>query len=277
MFPPDSALVAGLIASPNHGERRGFLRADSIILHYTGMASAAAAIALLCDPAAEVSSHYVVEESGRVVQLVPELRRAWHAGVSCWRGERDMNSASIGVEICNPGHDGGLPPFPDRQIEALIALCHDIIARDAIRPERVLAHSDIAPTRKRDPGERFPWDRLWRGGVGHWVEAEPPDGVALMKHEQEGPPVRGLQTLLALYGYDVEASGVYDARTQTVVAAFQRHFRPAKVDGVADRSTVETLQRLIATSQSPQVAEGESTPSREASLTDRSVPDRKLR
>jgi N-acetylmuramoyl-L-alanine amidase len=245
-FPPDSALVKDVIASPNHGERRNFLRADSIVLHYTGMTSAEAAIALLRDPAAEVSSHYVVEESGRIVQLVPEARRAWHAGLSCWRGERDMNSASIGVEICNPGHDGGSPPFPDCQIEAVIALCRDMTARFAIRPERVLAHSDIAPARKRDPGEVFPWDTLWRAGVGHWVEADPPEDAGLILRGQEGPPARGLQSLLALYGYDIELSGVYDARTQTVVAAFQRHFRPAKVDGVADRSTVETLRRLLA-------------------------------
>jgi len=246
-FSPDSPLVADVLPSPNHGERRNFLRADSIILHYTGMASAEAAIALLRAPSAEVSSHYVVVESGRIVQLVPEARRAWHAGLSCWRGERDMNSASIGVEICNPGHDGGSPPFPDRQIEAVIALCRDIAERCAVRPERVLAHSDIAPARKRDPGEVFPWAELGRAGVGLWVEPDPPEEVGLILRDQEGPPVRGLQTLLALYGYDIEPYGVYDARTQTVVAAFQRHFRPAQVDGVADRSTVEALRRLLAT------------------------------
>ena len=121
--------------------------------------------ALLRDPASQVSSHYVVEETGRIFQLVPEARRAWHAGASCWRGERDMNSVSIGVEICNPGHDGGLPAFPEAQIEAVVALCRDIAARWAVRPERVLAHSDVAPARKRDPGEAFPWGALWRAGV----------------------------------------------------------------------------------------------------------------
>ena len=244
-FSPDCKLVADVLPSPNHGERRNFLRADSIILHYTGMATADSAISLLRDPTTEVSSHYVVEEDGRIVQLVPESRRAWHAGISCWRGERDMNSASIGVEICNPGHEGGSPPFPARQIEAVIALCRDIATRCVIRPERVLAHSDIAPARKRDPGEAFPWEALSRAGVGHWVEADPPQGTGIVARGQEGPPVRGLQSLLALYGYDIDPSGVYDSRTETVVAAFQRHFRPAKVDGVADRSTVETLRRLL--------------------------------
>jgi N-acetylmuramoyl-L-alanine amidase len=243
-FAPDSALVAEVLPSPNHGERKGFARPDSLVLHYTGMPSAAEAVALLRDPKAEVSSHYVVEEDGRIRQLVPEARRAWHAGVSCWRSERDMNSASIGIEICNAGHDGGLPPFPEPQIAATIALCKDIMTRHAIPAERVLAHSDVAPGRKRDPGERFPWKDLAAAGVAVWVEAPPPS-EPLFERGQEGPHVRGLQTLLSLYGYDLEPSGVYDARTQTVVVAFQRRFRPARIDGLADASTVEALRRLL--------------------------------
>ncbi len=244
-FSPDSRLVADVRPSPNQGERRGFASPDSIVLHYTGMSSAAAALNLLRDPVAEVSSHYLVDETGGIVQLVPEARRAWHAGVSYWRGERDMNSASIGIEICNLGHDGGSPAFPDRQIEAVISLCRDIAERCVVRPERILAHSDIAPARKRDPGEAFPWSALWRAGVGHWVEAAGPS-PALFSRGQEGTPVRGLQTLLSLYGFELDANGVYDARTELVVAAFQRHFRPARVDGVADSSTVEALRDLIA-------------------------------
>jgi N-acetylmuramoyl-L-alanine amidase len=243
-FPHDSPLVAEVLPSPNHGERRGFARPDSLVLHYTGMPTAAAAIALLRDSAREVSCHYVVEESGRVVQLVPESRRAWHAGVSCWRGERDMNSASLGIEICNAGHDGGLPDFPEAQIAATIALCKDVISRHGIRPERVLAHSDIAPGRKIDPGERFPWARLAAAGIGLWVEpAAPAEALAARGHE--GPHVRGLQTLLALYGYDLEANGVYDARTETVVAAFQRRFRPERIDGAADGGIVRALRALL--------------------------------
>jgi len=244
VFPADCALVAEVLPSPNHGERRGYARPDSLVLHYTGMPTAAAALALLRDPAREVSCHYVIEEAGRILQLVPEGRRAWHAGVSCWRGERDMNSASIGVEICNVGHDGGLPGFPDVQIAATIALCRDVMSRHRMRPERVLAHSDIAPARKRDPGELFPWARLALEGVGLWVEpSAPSEPLAARGHE--GPHVRGLQTLLALFGYELETNGVYDARMETVVAAFQRRFRPERVDGVADASLVRSLRALL--------------------------------
>ena len=174
-----------------------------------------------------------------------ESRRAWHAGAGVWKGERDLNSASIGVEICNPGHDGGLPPFPRRQIDATIALCRDIASRHAIRPERFLAHSDVAPGRKRDPGERFPWDVLARAGVGHWVEPAPIADGALFGRGQEGPHIRALQAMLSLYGYGLEMSGVYDRATEIVVAAFQRHFRPERVDGAADASTITTLRALI--------------------------------
>jgi N-acetylmuramoyl-L-alanine amidase len=211
------------------------------------MATAKGALDLLRDPKAEVSSHYFIDEDGTILQLVPESRRAWHAGVGVWKGERDLNSASIGIEIVNPGHDGGLPPFGEAGIAATIALCRDIAARHPIRPERILAHSDIAPARKRDPGERFPWDALWRAGVGHWVPPAPKIGPPLFREKEQGPPIRALQALLSLYGYGVELTGVYDAPTRTVVAAFQRHFRPEKVDGEADASTIETLRALLDT------------------------------
>ncbi len=242
---PDSPLAEAFVASPNFGERRGHRRPNALILHYTGMPTAQSALALLCDPAAEVSAHYFVFEDGRVVQLVAEADRAWHAGRGSWKGESDMNSVSIGIEIVNSGHDGGLPDFPDAQVEATIALCRDICARRAIPPERVLAHSDIAPDRKRDPGEAFPWGLLHAGGVGHWVEPAPLSDGSLFRIAEEGPPVRALQAMLALYGYGVEITGVYDAPTRSVVTAFQRHFRPARVDGEADASTVATLKALI--------------------------------
>jgi len=244
-FPPDSPLVTRVAPSPNFGERRGYARPDCIVLHYTGMPTAESALALLTAPAGNVSCHYFIWEDGEIAQLVPEHKRAWHAGIGQWSGVRDVNSASIGVEIVNPGHDGGLPAFPQAQIDATIALVRNIAARWAIRPERVLAHSDLAPARKRDPGERFPWNALARAGVGHWVEPAPIVDGPLFGPGQEGPPVRALQAMLALYGYGIELTGVYDAPTRAVVAAFQRHFRPARVDGEADASTVATLRALI--------------------------------
>jgi N-acetylmuramoyl-L-alanine amidase len=179
--------------------------------------------------------------------MVAEEMRAWHAGAAIWAGEPDINSASIGIEVHNPGHDGGYPDFPGVQLRAVAALCKDIIARHGIRPERVLAHSDVAPARKQDPGEKFPWGPLAAAGIGHWVPpvaviaAEPGMGVGVT-----GPLVADVQLLLARYGYGIEATGVIDGQTEKVVTAFQRHFRPERVDGRIDQSTIATLQRLLA-------------------------------
>ena len=246
-FNPDSALVRTVRASPNHGEREDNKAPDSIILHYTGMATEEAALGRLCDPAAEVSCHYAVRADGEIVQLVPEARRAWHAGKSYWTGERDMNSVSIGIELMNGGHDFGLPAYPEAQIAALIGLCHDIGSRHAILPSRILAHSDIAPFRKRDPGEHFPWGQLAEAGVGHYVLPQRPGEDAPLKRGASGEQVEGLQGMLAIYGYDISVTGLYGKKTEVIVAAFQRHFRPSLVDGRADRSTVATLRELMAT------------------------------
>ncbi len=243
-FEPDSATVASVVPSPNHDERAA--RADILLLHYTGMDSTDAAIERLCSPSARVSSHYVVRENGSVLQLVPEIRRAWHAGVSGWEGIRDINSRSIGVEIGNGGHDFGCPDFPPAQVAAVVALCRDVVARRAIRADRVLAHSDVAPRRKNDPGEKFPWWRLHDAGVGLWVAPEPIAPGARLMPDDLGDGVRRLQTALAEYGYDVAVTGFYDAATKDVVTAFQRHFRPARVDGLADASTLRTLETLLA-------------------------------
>jgi N-acetylmuramoyl-L-alanine amidase len=242
---PDSSLAQKVVPSPNHGPRPDGVGPSLLVLHYTGMPDAASAIARLSDPLAEVSCHYVVLEDGRILQMVPEAARAWHAGVSSWHGETDINSRSIGIEIVNPGHEGACPPFPDAQIEAVSALCRDIAARWAIRPQGVLAHSDVSPGRKRDPGELFPWDRLHRDGVGHWVPPAPMRSGRSYAPGEEGQPVRALQAMFARYGYGLPLTGVYDERTKAVVEAFQRHFRPALVDGTADPSTLATLMDLI--------------------------------
>lgn len=244
-FTPDHA-GAEIRVSPNFGPRRANCPPSLVILHYTGMESCEAAEAWLCNTASEVSCHYIVHESGRIVQMVREADRAWHAGRGSWRGETDVNSASIGIEICNPGHAFDYPDFTEPQIEAVIALCHSIAARHRVRPENFLAHSDIAPGRKIDPGERFPWDRLYRAGVGHWVEPEPLVEDGGVGPGEAGPEIEEIQSMLQLYGYGIEITGAYDDRTRIVVEAFQRHFRPAGVDGVADISTHRTLQRLLA-------------------------------
>src|SRR5260221_4047838 len=170
---PDSTLVARVLPSPNHGVRKGRARPDMILLHYTGLADAEAALKMLCTAQRRLSAHYVVLEDGSIVQCVIEARRAWHAGVSIWASNTDINSCSVGIEIANPGHELGYPDFTDVQIEAVIRLCRDIIGRHGIRSHRVLAHSDVAPSRKRDPGEKFPWRRLYERGVGHCVEPTP--------------------------------------------------------------------------------------------------------
>jgi N-acetylmuramoyl-L-alanine amidase len=232
--------------SPSTGERRDGKHADILLLHYTGMASAEAACRWLCNPESGVSCHYLIDEHGGIVQMVEEDLRAWHAGQSFWHGETDINSRSIGIEIHNRGHEADYPDFPEVQMTALIALCRDILKRHAIAPERVLAHSDIAPRRKLDPGEKFDWRRLHEAGIGHWVEPEPVGGDAGLGQGDEGEAVLALQRELAAYGYDVPQSGRFDAATEAAVTAFQRHFRPARIDGRADRSTCVTLSRLLA-------------------------------
>ena len=231
--------------SANFGPRRDGKRPDMIILHYTGMRTGAEAEAWLCDPASEVSSHYLVHEDGRIVQMVREADRAWHAGKSSWQGETDVNSRSVGIEIVNTGHGLGYEEFPGGQIDAVTALCRAISRRHAILPERLLAHSDVAPGRKIDPGEKFPWRRLAAAGIAHFVEPSPLCAGNSLALGAYGGPVEEVQSMLEIYGYGIEISGRFDQLTRNVVEAFQRHFRPERVDGIADRSTVDTLRRLL--------------------------------
>jgi N-acetylmuramoyl-L-alanine amidase len=202
-----------------------------LVLHYTGMQSAQAAIDRLRDPAARVSSHYVVDEEGQITVLVPEERRAWHAGISFWQGRRVLNDVSIGIEIVNPGHEWGYRPFPGRQIAAVIALSQGILARHAIPPDRVVAHSDIAPDRKQDPGELFPWGQLASHGIGLWAGCDGTD-VA--------PSGRDLRPGLAALGYEIEAMPL-----DVILRAFQRHWRQEAVTGLPDRGTAARLDALL--------------------------------
>ena len=244
---PDSLLVADLHPSPNIEPRRPGYAPSMLILHYTGLPTVERALDVLSRPDCKVSCHYVVDEAGRIVQMVAEEARAWHAGVSYWGGETDLNSASIGIEIQNPGHMLGYPDFPLAQMEAVAALCRDIVRRHGIASERVLAHSDIAPGRKIDPGEKFDWAWLARRGVGKWVAPAPLDACdAGAPLGAQGSEVLRARELLAAYGYKIDRDGPFDPDMQTVVRAFQLHFRQARPDGRLDRSTLDTLSRLEA-------------------------------
>jgi N-acetylmuramoyl-L-alanine amidase len=232
--------------SPNTEPRRGIARPDMLILHYTGMVSAEAALRWLSVPESKVSCHYLIDDAGGIIQMVDESLRAWHAGVSHWAGEEDLNSRSVGIEIHNPGHSLGYRDFSDFQMRALETLCRDIIERNRISPTRVLAHSDVAPHRKIDPGEKLDWRRLWLAGIGHWVAPAPIGEDAGLAFGDAGEEIRATQELLRAYGYGIEPTGVFDERTRFVVTAFQRHWRQERVDGRLDRSTRETLERLSA-------------------------------
>jgi N-acetylmuramoyl-L-alanine amidase len=230
--------------SPNFNERVGAGVPDILLLHYTGMQSCAAAVERLTSAEARVSAHYTVDEDGTVYAHVPEHLRAWHAGVSSWRGYTDINSRAVGIEIVNPGHEFGYRPFPDEQIAAVIALGQGIARRHGIPARNVIGHSDVAPERKEDPGELFPWKRLAGEGLGLWVEAEDAGDPALALGAT-GERVARLQRMLVRYGYGLEAEGAFDERMRLVVVAFQRHFRPTRFDGVADGETQAVLRALV--------------------------------
>lgn len=212
--------------SPNFDTRA--LPVAIAVLHYTGMQSAEAAIDRLADPDARVSAHYVVAEDGTVLQMVDEANRAWHAGRSWWRGITDVNSASIGIEIVNPGHEFGYMPFPQPQMDAVVALLTGIVARHRIQPANVVGHSDIAPTRKQDPGELFDWPRLAALGLA----------AAPQPTTDPGWTDAGFLAALGRYGYDVTAPA-------EAVIAFQRRHRPARLDGAIDAQCRTILRGLL--------------------------------
>lgn len=219
--------------SPNHDARPQGAPVDMLLMHYTGMRTSDEALARLCDPEAKVSAHYTVDRTGCIYRHVPEDRRAWHAGVSYWAGEKNINGRSIGIEIVNPGHEFGYEPFPEPQIAAVIALAQGILSRHPIPPHRVLGHSDVAPARKTDPGELFPWSRLAGEGIGLWP-ALPPHGNSVGQDFEQA---------LARFGYGVAPE--VEVSLEAVITAFQRHFRPSRIDGVADAECTAILSSLV--------------------------------
>jgi N-acetylmuramoyl-L-alanine amidase len=264
--------------SPNFDERTRPIR--FIVLHYTGMQSADGALRVLSDPLpqrsaylneippnplmvdgrpadkvdvpapmSKVSSHYLVYEDGRVFQLVDEAKRAWHAGRGAWDGETDGNSCSVGIEIANGGHDFGLPDFPDAQIKSVMALVQAIMTRHGLDKHHVIGHSDWAPARKPDPGEKFPWKRLADAGLSIWPKPGPEDGDQRVLIETLGTMDAGIaaiQTGLGTIGYGIEVNGTYDATLKDIIRAFQRRFRQSKADGIIDVETIALIGRVAA-------------------------------
>jgi N-acetylmuramoyl-L-alanine amidase len=228
--------------SPNHGPRRRGKKVDMLVLHYTGMKTLEAALDRLCDPKAEVSAHYVVARDGCVFRLVDERRRAWHAGVSFWAGERDVNGRSVGIELENTGRQA----FPPRQIAALIALARGILKRHRIPAHRVLGHSDVSPRRKTDPGAKFPWRTLARAGIGFWPQPKPKP-----KRGKKMPEIADVQRALQAFGYAIAVTGKADAQNRAVIRAFQRRFRPRQLDGRIDKETAAMAAALTLRGRKP--------------------------
>ncbi len=228
--------------SPNFDARPAGTAVDMLVLHYTGMRTAEAAIGRLCDPAAKVSAHYCIDRHGCVYAHVAEEKRAWHAGVSFWAGMRAVNNRSIGIELVNPGHEFGYEPFPDDQIDTLIELAQAILARHSIPARNVVGHSDVAPARKTDPGEMFPWKRLSENGIGLFPGLPPS-----AERPAAGLPPDDLAARLCRYGYGLPPAA--NVPLEAVIAAFQRHFRPEKIDGLWDAECDRLLDGLIAASE----------------------------
>ena len=228
--------------SPNFNERRGGGPVDTIVLHYTGMKSATESLARMCDPAAEVSAHYLIEEDGAVIRLVEEDKRAWHAGRGFWRGETDINSRSVGIEIQNPGHEHGYVDFPEAQIGALILLMQGIFQRHPIDLRKVIAHSDLAPLRKTDPGEKFPWPRLKADGLCLYPEPGGLSQTGNLPTKTENALQAEILENLAAIGYEIDPiQEPGTGKNHAALVAFQRRFRPEAVNGEPDDETRRLL------------------------------------
>ena len=247
-LPHDTALLVPehWVPSPNFGERAEGSVIDMLLLHYTATPTNAYALELLTSPEAGVSSHYLIDGEGRIFQMVAEQHRAWHAGEAVWAGDSDINSCSIGIEIQNQGAAlAKVPAYGKAQMDAVVALCKDIVQRHNIEPHRVLGHSDVAPHRKQDPGAHFDWQRLAREGVGLWFDQISTD-EQLPLELNNSDEIKGLQEKLCEIGYGLEITGEFDERTHLVVTAFQRHYRPSLVNGALDRQTADLIDLLLA-------------------------------
>ena len=223
--------------SPNYDERPINGKIDMLILHYTGMETAQAALELVCDRSSKVSAHYFIDEVGQCYQLVSEANRAWHAGVASWQGESNINARSIVIELVNPGHEYGYRPFTEEQMACVANLALDLVQRFDIPGSRVLAHADVAPTRRSDPGELFDWYRLARVGVGLWPTSR--------NEELWGGDIVELQNKLLKIGYEVGRQGQFDKETRAAVVAFQRHYVQTRADGEVDMRTMERIDAIL--------------------------------
>lgn len=236
-----------IIKSPNFDDRNEHSKINILLMHYTGMKTAQDALDIMCNPEKSVSAHYMVYEDGEIVNLVPEEKRAWHAGISCWHGISSLNHTSIGIEIVNPGHEWGYVPFPAKQMDSVLELSKGILSRNDIPARNVIAHSDVAPSRKEDPGELFDWGYLAKNGVGLWhnVEKVWRGGDILNKPGEESSDVAQIQTMLADYGYHIRVDGYYGGKTEQIIKAFKRHFSPESINANWDKLTEERLKALI--------------------------------
>lgn len=232
--------------SPNHDSRQG-VPVEALVLHFTGMRTAEEALERLTDPASKVSAHYTIDEDGTVYRHVDEAQRAWHAGVSHWRGRDGVNAFSVGIELVNPGTEFGYRAFPKSQMVTLAELAQGILSRHAILPRNVIGHSDVAPTRKDDPGHLFDWPWLAQQGIGVWPEFpyRSISNINLLKQGDSGERVASLQRRLAEYGYGVPQTGEFCAVTKACATAFQLHFRPQDYSGVWDTDADARLDELL--------------------------------
>ena len=233
--------------SPNFSKRPPGFDVDILMFHYTGMESCDAAVERLCDPESKVSAHYVIDEDGTTYSLVAEDCTAWHAGVSCWEGKIGMNQRSVGIELVNPGHEFGYRAFPQAQMDAAIDLAKGILDRHPIPPRLVLAHSDVAPMRKDDPGELFDWRALAEQGIGLWPKQ--------MDVAPIGGAIQDIQIALRSIGYCIPVDGEDSPVYRAMLRAFQRHWHPKKVDGKADKDTRIMLAAVSTAVQAAMMSE----------------------